>query len=303
MNMLFKYDYVLHTTAEYIRRAAELDHNVLVSSTYNNINETIKNKKIDLLFEIESNGVSTDTFTVNIPSVLWTLDTHLNLPIRTERAKLFDYVFCPHKQHVEKIAQEKLAYWLPYACDPTIHKDHHLERIYDITFVGHVHRDQYGNTFPIHDERGGILKHLTNNFKLNQREGLYLEAMAKEYSQSKVIFNSSVRNDINMRIFEAMACGGCLVTSWLTKETGIQEMFPFGTIDRIDGRKDCFLMYRNGEELVLLVKILLQEDKLRETIAKNGYEAVQEHTYKSRLERILEVVGEKNGERRLPKSK
>ena len=48
--------------------------------------------------------------------------------------------------------------------------------------------------------------------------------MARVYSASRVVFNRSIRNDVNMRVFEALACGSLLVTNDLA-ENGQDELF------------------------------------------------------------------------------
>ena len=39
----------------------------------------------------------------------------------------------------------------------------------------------------------------------------YFEEMAKIYSASRLVFNRSIKNDVNMRVFEAVACGSLLL--------------------------------------------------------------------------------------------
>ncbi len=37
--------------------------------------------------------------------------------------------------------------------------------------------------------------------------------MARTYSAARTVFNRSIKNDINMRVFEALASGSLLVTN------------------------------------------------------------------------------------------
>ncbi len=37
--------------------------------------------------------------------------------------------------------------------------------------------------------------------------------MAQTYSAARLAFNRSIKNDVNMRVFEAVACGSLLVTN------------------------------------------------------------------------------------------
>ena len=65
--------------------------------------------------------------------------------------------------------------------------------------------------------------------------------MAKIYSQAKIIFNKSIRKDLNMRVFEAMSCGSMLVTDRLKPEAGLEELFK---------DKKHFVLYDNESDLV-----------------------------------------------------
>src|SRR5437667_99589 len=55
----------------------------------------------------------------------------------------------------------------------------------------------------------------------------YFEEMARIYSASRVVFNRSIKNDVNMRVFEAVACGSLLVTNDLA-DHGQAELFGDG---------------------------------------------------------------------------
>jgi spore maturation protein CgeB len=53
--------------------------------------------------------------------------------------------------------------------------------------------------------------------------------MAETYSASRIVFNRSIRDDLNMRVFEALACGSMLLTNALPPESGQEELFVDGT--------------------------------------------------------------------------
>ena len=52
----------------------------------------------------------------------------------------------------------------------------------------------------------------------------FFDEMARIYSASRVVFNRSLRNDVNMRVFEALACGSMLATNDLA-DNGQAELF------------------------------------------------------------------------------
>ena len=53
----------------------------------------------------------------------------------------------------------------------------------------------------------------------------YFDEMARAYSAARLAFNRSVKNDVNMRVFEAVACGSLLLTNDLA-DNGQAESVP-----------------------------------------------------------------------------
>ena len=110
--------------------------------------------------------------------------------------------------------------------------------------------------------------------------------MARIYSASRIVFNRSIRNDVNMRVFEALACGSLLVTNDLA-DNGQDELFQDGV---------HLATYRDPEELLEKVAYYLAHEEEREPIAAAGRaEALARHTYRHRMERLLAEAGGKLG--------
>jgi len=114
--------------------------------------------------------------------------------------------------------------------------------------------------------------------------------MAKIFSSSRVVFNRSVLNDVNMRVFEGLCSGSLLMTNALD-DNGQAEMFADGV---------HLATYRSPEDLVERVRYFLDHPDEREKIATAGRaEAVRAHTYRHRAERILaKCLGAKYDETR-----
>jgi hypothetical protein len=49
----------------------------------------------------------------------------------------YDVVFCAHKQYMHRFNRTKVC-WLPYACDPYLHRRINQPLRYDLAFVGHI---------------------------------------------------------------------------------------------------------------------------------------------------------------------
>src|SRR5262249_21777211 len=109
----------------------------------------------------------------------------------------------------------------------------------------------------------------------------YFDDMARAYSAAKIVFNRSVANDVNMRVFEALACGSLLVTNDLS-ENGQNELFT-PCVDLVT--------YASPDELFEKIEFYLRGVEARERIAAQGCaEVVARHTYRHRMEALLALV-------------
>jgi glycosyltransferase involved in cell wall biosynthesis len=207
------------------------------------------------------------------PLAYWAVDTHRDFDVRLERARRADFVFAAQRDGAERLRREgvETAVWLPLGCDPEIHRRHDIDKEHDIAFVGHV--------FP--GPRADLLELLAARFPNHFIGQVYLEEMARTYSASRIVFNRSILNDVNMRVFEALACGSLLVTNDLS-ENGQGELFRDG---------EHLVTYRSGEELVEKVAYYLEHEDERERIASAGRaEVMAKYTYRHRVERLLSEV-------------
>ena len=102
---------------------------------------------------------------------------------------------------------------------------------------------------------------------------------AEKYAQSKICFNISMEDDLNMRTFEVMGSGSFLLTNWIPT---IEDLFT-------DGKH--LVLYRSLDEMVEKAKYYLAHDEERERIAQAGYEEVMaNHTIDKRVDKILEAA-------------
>jgi GT2 family glycosyltransferase/2-polyprenyl-3-methyl-5-hydroxy-6-metoxy-1,4-benzoquinol methylase/tetratricopeptide (TPR) repeat protein len=206
------------------------------------------------------------------PSAFWAIDTHMNLERYLRVAPYYDLVFTAQRDGAEVLQRKGIAAtWLPLACDPGLHRRHELAKMRDLCFIGNL----------VDGPRVDMVHFLKTRFPSMLVDRKYFAEMAQAYSESKIVFNRSIKNDINMRIFEAVACGSLLMTNALS-ENGLDELFRDGT---------HLATYTSSEELLDKLRYYLQHDEIRETIANMGMaHAHQAHTYGHRVVRILEAA-------------
>jgi spore maturation protein CgeB len=209
------------------------------------------------------------------PNLCWMSDTHLDGGWRLEKAKEFDIVFFAQQSAVEdaKKAGIEHALWLPHAVCPQAYPNYEIPgKKTDICFVGHINS---GNRI---DALDTMFKEFPNFF-YGQR--LFEEA-ARKYCESKIVFNISIKDDLNMRCFEALATGSFLLTNDIPELHAVFE----------DGKH--LVTYKDMDEAVEKAKYYIEHDEEREKIAREGMRYVLEnHTIHHRVNRMLEEINKK----------
>lgn len=203
------------------------------------------------------------------PAAFWAIDTHMDFERYRRSAHHYDLMFTAQQDGSKELNRLGIpAVWLPLACDPAIHRKHDVKKDHDLCFIG--------NLMP--GPRLELVSRLTSLFKKMLVDRRYFEEMAKAYSESRLVFNRSIKNDINMRVFEAVACGSLLLTNDLSAN-GQEELFQ---------NEVHLATYQEADELLDKVRYYLKQERRREKIANAGLqEAHAKHTYRHRVEKIL----------------
>ncbi|MES2789462.1 MAG: glycosyltransferase [Planctomycetota bacterium] len=204
------------------------------------------------------------------PLVYWAIDTHLDYGRSLQRARQCDLVFAAQKPGAERLQADGInsATWLPLACDPVLHGHQEVPTTWDWSFVGHV----------LAGARTELLQALQRQFPSHWVGQAYFRDLASIYSGSRIVFNRSVTDDVNMRVFEGLCSGALLMTNRLD-EQGLADLFS--------GDKQL-VTYRDAAELYDRMAFYLAHDESRKRIASAGRMAVLErHTYRHRMETLL----------------
>ena len=229
------------------------------------------------------------------PNACWLVDTHLGYEKRLEWAKKFDHTFVAQLPTVDRMSQDGIesVHWLPLACLPCVDpnsqelsavpKDrlgpYGIKKKHNLVFVGHLNEGHNG-------EGNNRMEYLNRAFGAVPNNwmafGEFFEQAAMRFVRGRVGFNISIRDDLNMRFFEVMSCGVCLLTN--TDVVGIKEL----------GFKDGehFVGYEGMDDLEEKARWCIDHPMEREKIAKVGHKFVRSsHTYQHRLEETFNVAG------------
>lgn len=206
------------------------------------------------------------------PCAAWLLDTHMDFPKRLRRAGAFNYTFAAQWDGACQFQRDGIdAEWLPLACYPAIHQPVTTEKRYQWSFVGHLTRSEW-----LPPERMNLADQLKIAFPDYFAGEAYFEDMMEKYSAAAIVWNRSIKDDINMRVFEGLASGSFLLTNRVPMlETLVTPMTHCGFYD--------------DAECLDQLRFWLTHPVERQQIARQGLTWVrQRHTYQHRAARILE---------------
>lgn len=191
-------------------------------------------------------------------TVFYSVDSHIHSwhPIY---AQAFDSCLVSLHDHIEKFAGPYLpperVWWSPPFAKTQDHPGNNEEKIWDCLFVGSVKPD-------IMPKRHRFLTELAEFLPALQiKSGNYREL----FSYAKTLVNHAERGDLNFRVFEALGCGGCLVTPAIGH--GQDTLF-------VDGEHLICYAQDDAEDAAKKIRYLLEHPKERERISQNGYAEV-----------------------------
>ncbi|MCA9482351.1 MAG: glycosyltransferase [Nitrospina sp.] len=300
-------DYVAHpaTTAYYLDRAFRKEHNVITcGDTINDqvihlwnleaLNWPIEPQDIyrraggplagvleslpkgwqpDFYLYVETglSEVPPDLDTASVPTACYLIDTHLHLENHLRLASRFDVVFIAQKEYLPRFREQGIenVYWLPLGCDPDIHGKQDVEKLWDVGFVGSI--------TPANPRRKILLDCIGARFDLKV-DRKFMTEMAEVFCRSRIVFNNAIKNDLNMRVFEALCSGSLLITD---KANALTELFE---------DKKHLVVYDDAA-ITDTVQYYLDHPVERETIAETGRQHVlQHHTYRHRAREIISIL-------------
>lgn len=258
----------------------------------------------DLVFILNGDFLSVETldsFRRSAKVALWMFDNRVRLPGAKNHHEHVDALFCFDEEDVRAFKEEDVeAFFLPQACDTSVYRP--LEgtvKDIDVLFVGNLlyspRRKQLMNTVINHFPNRKILvygwyqpwfkgivawlrrpyKHIFKNVQISGAEANRL------YNRARIVLNihqEYQQDGANPRVFEICGAGAYQICDW---NPYVASLFPTGSIG----------LYHDGAELVSEIEEALLDDKGESAFRAHSV-VWAEHTFKNRVEKVLEVLSE-----------
>ncbi len=178
-------------------------------------------------------------------------------------------------------------FWLPQGMQPenyhkigNVKEDLNSKYGCDVCFIG-------GNQ-DIHEGRTEALDAIEKSNYDHKFWGCRGEPQVWDEEHNKAVFSSkinlshsgwpNVERYMSVRTYKILAAGGFCLANY---HKGMEDWLP------IEGEDKILDFYTNTDELLKKIKYYLDNPEERNEIAANGYEWVQNNTYKDRMESVL----------------
>jgi hypothetical protein len=204
--------------------------------------------------------------------------------------RVADYIFTDLKsmELLNLRGFNNVGYWPAFSFDPQRFEiQSEKVRNIDILFVGSCNS-------MIQTERLRYLKRicdLDEKYTIEIHHSLWNDKYIDALNRARIVFNRSIKNEMNCRCFEATACGALLFI-----EEGNQEIGYF-----LETGKECVVY--NDTNLEELLCYYLEHETERAAIAAAGNEKIQKYTYANLFSELLDKIKTlciKPGENRKP---
>jgi len=265
------------TTGWYVAEALQgLGHNVVPLDIHQEIEPPLDLViKVDDTFPLQEQHASLKNFPNR---VFWMLDSHTGMQRCLAIARLFPIVVCAQKEALPTVARNVRArlLWLPYAASESIGRDDGVERDIDIAFVGRLS-----------PPRVAALDLLGRYFRVAADDSGNPSVIPTMYSRSKMVVNFPLASDLNMRVFEAMACGALLLQHTderLRIDNGMDELMKPGI---------HYAEFSCLKDAIQKAQYFVGHKSALKEVAERGQRVVREHhMYADRMQKLLQFVSE-----------
>lgn len=230
-------------------------------------NESMHFSSYDCIINIENynTGWVPDLSPSKAKKILWVIDAHcageqgyLNEFNRGD----YDLMF----HATEDFCNEDFKVWVPNCFDDELIKKIDSPKKHLIGFCGN-----YVNRKPLLDALQKEINLHTDIFVIG-------DDMVEAINSYHIHFNANIANDINYRSFETIGCGTMLMTNYNKQ----YEKLGFKDFE------NC-VFYHSMDDIINKYNYLKDNPEEIKKIADAGHELSKKHTYKKRLEQVLDL--------------
>ncbi|MFH0882769.1 MAG: glycosyltransferase [bacterium] len=219
---------------------------------------------------------------IDAPRAFYAIDSPINEFWQASWAHHFDRIWVDQKATCDRMVSEGITWaeWLPLAADETIYHPpvDDAERDLDVVFVGTIDPER-------RPKRSAILFRLKQISDLTVIDGKGKRSVpagevADVYRRAKIVLNELLFDGVNLRTFEAMACGAIVLT-----EEGRGEGDLFADLD--------VMRTFNSHNLESVVAKLLSDPREQERLSKDSAEVIRDsHLVSLRARHVLNQLDE-----------
>lgn len=272
----------------------KISKNLMYKFVQNIIDQKIEKTKPDLIIFVSPFMYDQEIFEIfdNYPKIIkfaWIGDKFS--PRHKKTADKFDKIFVTDTAFIADAKNFDFppAKYLPLAVNNNIFYNKNLQRKEALLFIGSHTKKRVEFLSRIDNIDLEIIGPKWKDINYSNKKLSYfdktinIDEVADYYNNYKYVLNikheHNVTNGLNMRTFEAIACGSCLLQDY------VKDVELNFEIDKE------IVVYNNQEELNQLIDKLNKDKDFYNSIVKNGEKAVLlRHTYKNRVDEILKEL-------------
>lgn len=210
-----------------------------------------------------------------IPRLLIAADWQYHFGVLRHYCRAFDWIYGDRLllQSLKGIAYHQASYWSAYSFDPeTIAYYPAPERDIDVAFMGSTSAETYGQR----NRYLWRLAALNPAYRVLIRSDLQHPFYSMLLSRSKMVFNYSLRREMNLRAYEATTCGALLLVERENLE--VREILGQGCVVYDQANFESQIEY------------YLSHEAERQAIAELGQQKIRDYSYQAQFESLLQDI-------------
>ncbi|MFC1620751.1 glycosyltransferase [Candidatus Omnitrophota bacterium] len=199
-------------------------------------------------------------------------------PVKQDLGHIIDVMFLSNRGQLDEYKEAynlKRVYYMPQGGSPSILYHRDIPEIYDVGFTGALSKAS------LHNTRRKIFSELFKRYTVSVRNNVR-NNVPEFYSQSKTVLGGSdfdYELCTSNRFYVALGCGACYVTK------------HFKGIELLAENKKHLLWFKEIKELFDILEYYIKHDSERNKVRQAASRlSLEKHTYKHRLQNILDIV-------------